>query len=157
VELVLSDGTSVPVEPGAATLAFSDQLMEELHPDDARAQLAKVAAALPAAGTPASRPTHSRAHTTSPGSSASDGFPLREYTIASSPGCCGPRLLARARLLSPSAAGRSCIALPLALERALSEDDVATKEFSNTYAYGLEARHFVSVTKIGLMAIAQRV
>jgi hypothetical protein len=47
--------------------------------------------------------------------------------------------------------------LPLALERALSEDDVATKEFSNTYAYGLEARHFVSVTKIGLMAIAQRV
>ena len=50
VELVLSDGTSVPVEPGAATLAFSDQLMEHLHPDDARAQLANVAAALAPGG-----------------------------------------------------------------------------------------------------------
>ena len=42
VEVVLSDGVSVPVETGTADVVFSDQLMEHLHPDDARAQLAEV-------------------------------------------------------------------------------------------------------------------
>ncbi len=47
-QLVLSDGTSIPV--AGATLAFSNQLMEHLHPDDARAQLENVYAALAPGG-----------------------------------------------------------------------------------------------------------
>ena len=43
MELVLSDGVSIPVE---ATLMFSNQLMEHLHPDDAREQLENVFNAL---------------------------------------------------------------------------------------------------------------
>jgi SAM-dependent methyltransferase len=43
MELVLSDGVSIPVE---ATLIFSNQLMEHLHPDDAREQLENVFNAL---------------------------------------------------------------------------------------------------------------
>jgi SAM-dependent methyltransferase len=46
VRVVISDGTSVPVPPGSVDLAFSDQLMEHLHPDDARTQLANIHRAL---------------------------------------------------------------------------------------------------------------
>ena len=46
VSFVLSDGTSVPVPPGSVDVAFSDQLMEHLHPDDARDQLANIHRAL---------------------------------------------------------------------------------------------------------------
>lgn len=42
VEVVLSDGVSVPLEAGAADVVFSDQLMEHLHPDDALAQLGEI-------------------------------------------------------------------------------------------------------------------
>ena len=42
VSFVLSDGTSVPVPPGSVDVAFSDQLMEHLHPDDAAEQLANI-------------------------------------------------------------------------------------------------------------------
>jgi SAM-dependent methyltransferase len=38
-ELILSDGTSVPLPPGSVDVAFSNQLMEHLHPDDALEQL----------------------------------------------------------------------------------------------------------------------
>ena len=37
--LVLTDGRSIDVPPGSIDVAFSDQLMEHLHPDDALAQL----------------------------------------------------------------------------------------------------------------------
>jgi SAM-dependent methyltransferase len=47
LEVVLSDGISIPVK---ATLIFSNQLMEHLHPDDARDQLANVFAALEPGG-----------------------------------------------------------------------------------------------------------
>jgi hypothetical protein len=47
LEVVLSDGVSIPVK---ATLIFSNQLMEHLHPDDARDQLANVFAALKSGG-----------------------------------------------------------------------------------------------------------
>jgi SAM-dependent methyltransferase len=47
---VISDGTSVPVAPGSVDLAFSDQLMEHLHPDDARTQLANIFRALKPGG-----------------------------------------------------------------------------------------------------------
>src|SRR5262245_37662843 len=44
--LFLSDGVSVPVPAGSADVAYSNQLMEHLHPDDAREQLANIFAAL---------------------------------------------------------------------------------------------------------------
>src|SRR5262249_17876914 len=40
--LVLSDGTSVPVPPGSIDLAFSNQLLEHLHPDDVPTHLRNV-------------------------------------------------------------------------------------------------------------------
>ena len=39
VETVLSDGCSVPVPAGTVTLAYSFQVMEHIHPDDALEQL----------------------------------------------------------------------------------------------------------------------
>lgn len=44
--LILSDGCSVPVEPGTVDMAFSYQLLEHLHPEDALDQLRNVHAAL---------------------------------------------------------------------------------------------------------------
>jgi SAM-dependent methyltransferase len=38
-KLILSDGTSVPLPPGSVDVAYSNQLMEHLHPDDALDQL----------------------------------------------------------------------------------------------------------------------
>jgi SAM-dependent methyltransferase len=45
-ELILSDGTSVPVPAGSVTLAYSRRLMEHLHPEDALDQLRNIHAAL---------------------------------------------------------------------------------------------------------------
>lgn len=42
LDLVLSDGVSVQVPEGSVDVAFSDQLMEHLHPEDAAAQLAAI-------------------------------------------------------------------------------------------------------------------
>jgi SAM-dependent methyltransferase len=49
--LVISDGTSIPVPPGSIGLAFSNQLMEHLHPDDAIDQLHEIFKALAPGGT----------------------------------------------------------------------------------------------------------
>jgi len=49
-ELIISDGRSVPVAPGSVDVVFSDQLMEHLHPDDAREQLGQIHGALRAGG-----------------------------------------------------------------------------------------------------------
>jgi SAM-dependent methyltransferase len=38
-KLILSDGCSIPVPEGSVDVAFSDQLMEHLHPEDATEQL----------------------------------------------------------------------------------------------------------------------
>jgi SAM-dependent methyltransferase len=40
--LVISDGCSIPVPDGGVDVAFSDQLMEHLHPEDAREQLRNI-------------------------------------------------------------------------------------------------------------------
>lgn len=48
--LVLSDGQSVPLPPGSVDLAYSNQLMEHLHPDDAFAQLEAIARVLAPGG-----------------------------------------------------------------------------------------------------------
>jgi SAM-dependent methyltransferase len=50
VEIVLSDGVSIPVPPGSVDLAFSNQLMEHLHPEDAFEQLRNIARALAPGG-----------------------------------------------------------------------------------------------------------
>jgi SAM-dependent methyltransferase len=46
LEAVVTDGVSLPVEPASVDVAYSDQLMEHLHPDDAQAQLVNVVKAL---------------------------------------------------------------------------------------------------------------
>lgn len=50
MRLVLSDGTSIPVPAQTVTLAYSNQLMEHLHPDDAQDQLRNIFAALAPGG-----------------------------------------------------------------------------------------------------------
>jgi SAM-dependent methyltransferase len=42
LDIVLCDGLQIPVAPGTVDVAFSDQLMEHLHPDDAPLQLASI-------------------------------------------------------------------------------------------------------------------
>jgi SAM-dependent methyltransferase len=46
VTVAISDGVSVPVQPGSADLVYSNQLMEHLHPDDAAEQLRNIVRAL---------------------------------------------------------------------------------------------------------------
>jgi len=51
VELIISDGSSIPVPDNTVDLAYSDQLMEHLHPDDAAEQLQNIYRALSPGGT----------------------------------------------------------------------------------------------------------
>ena len=84
-ELKLSDGTSIPVPAGSIDVAYSNQRMEHLHPDDARTQLVNLSRALKVGGlyvcvTP-NRLTGP--HDISLGFDAvATGFHLREYTNA---------------------------------------------------------------------------
>ena len=50
VELIISDGVSIPVPAGSVDVAYSDQVMEHLHPDDAEEQLRGVYRALAVGG-----------------------------------------------------------------------------------------------------------
>jgi SAM-dependent methyltransferase len=50
VEVRISDGTSIPVPPATVDVAYSNQLMEHLHPDDALEQVHNIYAALRPAG-----------------------------------------------------------------------------------------------------------
>jgi SAM-dependent methyltransferase len=45
-ELLITDGREIPVAEGTVDLAYSNQLMEHLHPDDAAEQVAQIVAAL---------------------------------------------------------------------------------------------------------------
>jgi SAM-dependent methyltransferase len=49
-QLVLSDGCNIPVSPGTVQVAYSNQLMEHLHPDDASEQLHNIYEALAPGG-----------------------------------------------------------------------------------------------------------
>jgi SAM-dependent methyltransferase len=84
VTFALSDGTSVPVPPGSVDVAFSDQLMEHLHPDDARVQLANIHRALRPGGVYVCI-TPNRLYGPSDISAYFDdearGFHLREYSL----------------------------------------------------------------------------
>ncbi len=83
-ELVISDGTSIPVPPASVDVAFSDQLMEHLHPDDAREQLRNIHRALKPGGVYFCI-TPNRLYGPSDISAYFDhearGFHLREYTM----------------------------------------------------------------------------
>lgn len=50
LELAISDGASIPVPAGSIDIAYSDQLMEHLHPDDAAEQLLSIHQALAPGG-----------------------------------------------------------------------------------------------------------
>lgn len=50
LELIISDGCSIPVPENCINLAYSDQLMEHLHPDDAKDQLQNIYKALAPGG-----------------------------------------------------------------------------------------------------------
>ena len=50
LELIISDGSSIPVPRGSVTLAYSSRLMEHLHPDDAVDQLRNIYSALAVGG-----------------------------------------------------------------------------------------------------------
>jgi len=50
VETVLSDGCTVPVPAGSVTLAYSFQVMEHIHPDDALEQLRNLFTAIAPGG-----------------------------------------------------------------------------------------------------------
>jgi SAM-dependent methyltransferase len=83
--LCLSDGVSVPVPAQSVDLAYSSQLMEHLHPEDARDQLRNIFAALAPGGTYVCI-TPNRLdgpHDVSRYFSAEcEGFHLREYTMS---------------------------------------------------------------------------
>jgi SAM-dependent methyltransferase len=49
-EFVLSNGTNIPVPPGSITVAYSYQLIEHVHPDDALEQLTNIYRALAPGG-----------------------------------------------------------------------------------------------------------
>lgn len=82
--LFMSDGVSVPVPPASVDLAYSNQLMEHLHPDDALEQLRNIHAALAPGGAYVCLTPNrlngphdiSRAFSQEP-----EGFHLKEYTV----------------------------------------------------------------------------
>jgi len=84
VTLVLSHGSDIDVPEGSVDVAFSDQLMEHLHPDDAMAQLHNVHRALRKGGVYMCI-TPNRLYGPSDISAYFDdvarGFHLREYTV----------------------------------------------------------------------------
>lgn len=82
-ELVISNGTSIPVPDGSVTVAYSYQVMEHIHPDDAIEQLSNIHRALAPGGvyvciTP-NRLTgpHDISHFYT---ETASGFHLKEYT-----------------------------------------------------------------------------
>lgn len=83
-ELILSDGSSIPVPSNSVDLAYSYQLMEHLHPDDAFEQLQNIYRALSVGGAYVCV-TPNRLNGPHDISEMFDdvatGFHLREYTI----------------------------------------------------------------------------
>jgi SAM-dependent methyltransferase len=83
VQVVLSDGVGVPVPPASVHIAYSNQVMEHLHPDDAVEQLANIATALVPGGRYIVMTPHrlSGPHDVSKHfDETATGFHLREYT-----------------------------------------------------------------------------
>ena len=84
VKLVITDGRSIDVPAGSVDLAFSDQVMEHLHPDDAVEQLRNIHRALKPGGVYVCV-TPNRVYGPSDVSAFFDdeprGFHLKEYTL----------------------------------------------------------------------------
>ena len=81
--LHISDGTTIPLPDDSIDLAFSDQLMEHLHPDDARDQLREIRRVLVPGGTYLCLTPNrlSGPHDVSRFfSDVAEGFHIREYT-----------------------------------------------------------------------------
>jgi len=119
-ELLLTEGTRIPVADGAVDVAYSNQLMEHLHPEDAREQLRNIFAALAPGGlyvciTPnrLDGPHDvSRSFSEEP-----EGFHLKEYTVTELEAL----FLATGfrRIASYARTKGICIRVPLAMIRAL--------------------------------------
>ena len=85
LELAISDGCSIPVPVGSIDVAYSDQLMEHLHPDDAAEQLGNIYRALAPGGVYVCITPNrwSGPHDVSRYfDEVATGFHLREYTVA---------------------------------------------------------------------------
>ncbi|MEO7741413.1 MAG: methyltransferase domain-containing protein [Usitatibacter sp.] len=84
VSMVITDGRAIDVAPGSVDVAFSDQLMEHLHPDDAIEQLRNIHRALKPGGVYMCV-TPNRIYGPSDISAFFDdearGFHLKEYTL----------------------------------------------------------------------------
>ena len=84
-QLVITDGRTIDVPAGSVDLAFSDQVMEHLHPDDAVEQLRNIHRALRPGGVYVCV-TPNRIYGPSDVSAFFDdeprGFHLKEYTLA---------------------------------------------------------------------------
>lgn len=84
VALLITDGRAIDVAPGTVDVAFSDQLMEHLHPDDAIEQLRNIHRALKPGGVYMCV-TPNRIYGPSDISAFFDdearGFHLKEYTL----------------------------------------------------------------------------
>lgn len=119
---VLIDGLTLPLEDGSIDFVYSNQLMEHLHPDDAREQLAEIARVLAPGGrylcvTPSrlsgphdismyfeDRPT---------------GFHIKEYTYAELADLFGAAGLRESSVVLSK--GHRTVALPLWVGRVLEE------------------------------------
>jgi SAM-dependent methyltransferase len=83
--LIISDGCSIPVQGNSVDVAYSNQLMEHLHPDDAAEQLRNIAEALVPGGVYICETPNrlSGPHDVSMYfDTVATGFHLKEYTIA---------------------------------------------------------------------------
>jgi SAM-dependent methyltransferase len=83
--LLISDGVGINLPDGAATVAYSNQLMEHLHPDDARDQLGEIARVLAPGGRYVCVTPHRYSGPQDVSAGFDDeatGFHLKEYTYA---------------------------------------------------------------------------
>lgn len=83
IRLIISDGISVPIPAKSVDIAYSSQLMEHLHPDDAKEQLKNIYASLKPGGAYVCNTPHrwSGPHDISGFfDDEATGFHLKEYT-----------------------------------------------------------------------------
>ena len=100
-ELILSDGCSIPVPENSIDIVYSNQLMEHLHPDDAREQVRNILKALVPGGVYYCS-TPNRLNGPHDISKAFDreatGFHLKEYTVTELSALFGAAGFSRVRL-----------------------------------------------------------
>ena len=136
-EFVIYDGTSLPLPPASVDIAFSESVMEHLHPDDAFDQLKSIATALRPGGKYIFNTPHRFA---GPGDiskyfdEVATGFHLKEYTFSEIVGLLRNAGFSKLRVTTPL--GQFPVALSLLAERLLAP-----------LPYGI--RHWASRTRAG--------